>query len=65
VGYFIVQWQIPDLMKWLMIVPTSFVIIMGIYEYLVRRNNTLRFLFGMKLPPAKPVQETRQALQAG
>jgi len=65
VGYFVVQWPIPDLVKWLVIVPTSFVIIMGIYEYLVRRNNVLRFLFGMKLLPAKPVQETRQVLQAG
>jgi len=65
VGYFVVQWQVPDLLKWLVIVPTSFAIIMGIYEYLVRRNNILRFLFGMKLLPARPVQEARQALQAG
>jgi glucan biosynthesis protein C len=48
VGYFVVQWAIPDLQKWLSIVPLSFVIIMGLYE-LVRRNNILRFLFGMKL----------------
>jgi membrane-bound acyltransferase YfiQ involved in biofilm formation len=47
VGYFVVQWAIPDLLKWLIIVPLSFVIIMGLYE-LVRRNNILRFLFGMK-----------------
>ena len=65
VGYFVVQWHIPDLLKWLVIVPTSFAIIMGIYEYLVRRNNILRFLFGMKLLPAMPVHEARQALQAG
>ena len=65
VGYFVVQWHIPDLFKWLVIVPTSFAIIMGIYEYLVRRNNILRFLFGMKLLPAMPVHEARQALQAG
>ena len=48
VGYFVVQWAIPDLLKWLIIVPLSFVIVMGLYE-LVRRNNILRFLFGMKL----------------
>jgi hypothetical protein len=63
VGYFVVQWHLPDLLKWLVIVPTSFAIIMGMYEYLVRRNNVLRFLFGMKLSPARPVQEARQALQ--
>jgi glucan biosynthesis protein C len=48
VGYFVVQWAIPDLLKWLIIVPLSFVIIMGLYE-LVRRNNILRVLFGMRL----------------
>ena len=48
VGYFVVQWAIPDLLKWLSIASISFVIVMGLYE-LVRRNNILRFLFGMKL----------------
>ena len=48
VGYFVVQWAIPDLLKWPIIFPLSFVIVMGLYE-LVRRNNILRFLFGMKL----------------
>jgi hypothetical protein len=48
VGYFVVRWNIPDLLKWAIIASISFVIIMGLYE-LVRRNNTLRFLFGMKL----------------
>jgi peptidoglycan/LPS O-acetylase OafA/YrhL len=48
VGYFVVRWAIPDLQKWLVIVPLSFVIVTGLYE-LVRRNNILRFLFGMKL----------------
>jgi len=48
VGYFVVRWAIPDLLKWLIIVPLSFVIVMSLYE-LVRRNNILRFLFGMKL----------------
>ncbi len=48
VGYFVVRWAIPDLLKWLIIASISFVIVMGLYE-LVRRNNILRFLFGMKL----------------
>jgi hypothetical protein len=48
VGYFVIRWDIPDLAKWLLIVLISFAIIMGLYERLVRRNNTLRFLFGMK-----------------
>ncbi len=48
VGYFVVRWAIPDLLKWLIIAFVSFVIVMGLYE-LVRRNNILRFVFGMKL----------------
>lgn len=48
VGYFIVQWPIPDAVKWVTILVISFAIIMGLYEYLIRRINILRFLFGMK-----------------
>jgi len=48
VGYFVVQWAIPDLLKWVIILPASFAIIMVLYEFLVRRFNVLRFLFGMK-----------------
>ena len=48
VGYFVVGWAIPDSLKWLSIFYISFVIVLGLYE-LVRRNNILRFLFGMKL----------------
>jgi glucans biosynthesis protein C len=68
-GYFIVQWAIPDLLKWITILVTSFAVIMGLYEYLVRRINILRYLFGMKLrlkgrshPVAEgSIQEAKQA----
>ena len=61
VGYFVVQWAIPDLLKWVIILLVSFTIIMVLYEFLVRRFNVMRFLFGMKLRPKAPValpQET-------
>ena len=48
VGYFVVQWAIPDLAKWAIIFTSSFVIIMAIYEFIVRRFNVMRVLFGMK-----------------
>lgn len=67
VGYFIVQWAIPDLLKWIAILVSCFAIIMGLYEYLVRRINVLRFLFGMKtLPRLKvaPVGHVTQLEQA-
>jgi glucans biosynthesis protein C len=49
VGFFVVRWVIPDLLKWALITASSLVIIAVLYEFLVRRVNVLRFLFGMKL----------------
>ncbi len=65
VGYFVVQWALPDVLEWALIVAVSFAVIMGLYELLVRRINVLRFLFGMKPQTAKLVQQPRQAFQAG
>ena len=48
VGYFVVQWAVPAALKFLVIDASSFVIIMALYEFVVRRVNILRFLFGMK-----------------
>jgi hypothetical protein len=56
VGYFVVQRAIPDLLKWGIILVASFAIIMALYEFLVRRFNPLRFLFGMKLRLNAPVE---------
>jgi peptidoglycan/LPS O-acetylase OafA/YrhL len=56
VGFFVVQWTIPDLLKWAIIMPTSFLIIVALYEFVVRRFNVMRVLFGMKpLQKAAPV----------
>jgi peptidoglycan/LPS O-acetylase OafA/YrhL len=51
VGYFVVRWSTPDLAKWVIIASVSFAIIMTLYEFLVRRINLLRFLFGMRPLP--------------
>jgi glucan biosynthesis protein C len=48
VGYFVVGWAIPDLLKYVLITASSFPIILVLYEFLVRRSNLLRVLFGMK-----------------
>jgi glucan biosynthesis protein C len=60
VGYFVVGWAIPDLLKYLVIAASSFALIMVIYEFLVRRHNLLRFLFGMK-PLRRATQPTAPA----
>lgn len=56
IGYFVVRWPIPDLLKFVIITSSSFITIMGIYEILIRRINVMRFLFGMKLLPKKSVE---------
>jgi hypothetical protein len=63
IGYYIVQWPIPDLLKWLLILILSFAVIMGLYEYLVRRINILRFLFGMKAIPKRSMETTQAAVR--
>jgi peptidoglycan/LPS O-acetylase OafA/YrhL len=57
IGYFVVQWQVPDFTKWVIIASTSFAIIMILYEFMVRRINVLRFLFGMKTLSKSPVTQ--------
>jgi peptidoglycan/LPS O-acetylase OafA/YrhL len=54
VGYFVLRWGLPDVLEWAVVVVISFIAIMAMYEYLVRRWNVMRFLFGMKLL-ARPV----------
>jgi hypothetical protein len=49
VGYFVVQWAVSDLLKYVIILTSSFLAIMGLYEFGVRRFNLMRFLFGMRL----------------
>jgi glucans biosynthesis protein C len=62
VGYVVVQTHVPAPLKWLVIAMISFTLIMATYEYLIRRNNALRFLFGMKpLPPMAAVAPQGQA----
>ncbi|NIA03007.1 MAG: acyltransferase family protein [Nitrospirae bacterium] len=48
IGYQIAQWQIGILPKWIFLVITTFIGIMVIYEYGIRRFNPIRFLFGVK-----------------
>jgi hypothetical protein len=65
VGYYVVQWAIPDVLKWVIILVASFAAIMVLYEVLVRRFNAMRFLFGMKLRPKARTARTQQVRSAG
>ena len=66
VGFFVVEWAVPDLAKYLIITTSSLLIVMLLYEYLVRRFNGLRFLFGMRpLRRAISTDELLPAIQPG
>jgi hypothetical protein len=61
VGYFVLQWGLPDVLEWAAIVVISFAIIMMIYEFVVRRFNVMRVLFGMKTLKPTTLSVTRPA----
>jgi hypothetical protein len=52
IAFFVVQWQVGLLIKILVVLIGSFVLSLGIYEFLIRRINPVRALFGMK--PRRP-----------
>lgn len=47
-GFWIMDWELGLLAKYLLLSLSSFVTIMLVYEFLIRRINLMRFLFGMK-----------------
>ena len=48
IGYYVVQWNIPLLPKFLIIASGALVVTLLAYDLLVQRTNVTRFLFGMK-----------------
>jgi hypothetical protein len=49
VGWFVIPWDPGILPKLLIIAMVSFILIMALYEGLVRHFNVIRFIFGMRL----------------
>lgn len=65
VGYYVLRWGVPDVLEWVIVVVISFAIITACYEYLIRRWNVMRFLFGMKALPrrqAMPMGQDQEAV---
>lgn len=48
IGYFIRDWHVTVFPKYLFLLAASLIVIMGLYEFVIRRIRILRFLFGMK-----------------
>lgn len=51
IAYIVRTWDLSIGLQYLIVSTTAFALIMLVYEFLVRRFNLLRFLFGMKLLP--------------
>jgi len=48
IGYFVIQWNLSIIEKFFIISITSFILIIAIYDLLVKRVNFIRFVLGMK-----------------
>jgi glucans biosynthesis protein C len=48
IGYFIASWSVGIVVKYPLLIASSFTVIMLVYELMIRRIALLRFLFGMK-----------------
>jgi glucans biosynthesis protein C len=55
VGFFVIQWNLNIMLKYIIISTSSFALIIIIYEFFIRRFNIIRFLFGMKHLENNPV----------
>jgi surface polysaccharide O-acyltransferase-like enzyme len=62
-AFYIVEWQVNALLKYLALVSISLVTIIVIYDLAVRRTPATRFLFGMK--PSRRAPSTRPNLEGG
>jgi glucan biosynthesis protein C len=47
-AYYVIQWDIPVVIKFLILSTATLTICVLIYDLLIKRNNVTRFLFGMK-----------------
>ena len=51
IGYYVLRLDTSLWIEYLIIATISFIVIMALYELLIRRINLLRFLFGLKMRP--------------
>lgn len=59
VGYWVIgsNWQLPDLLTWAIVAFMSLSVCLVLYEFLIRRHNVLRVLFGMKPLARQPSRQ--------
>jgi len=54
IGFYIASWDASVIVKYFILSTLSFAVIVSIYDLLIKRNNWLRFLFGMRLKKRLP-----------
>jgi glucan biosynthesis protein C len=64
VGFFVVPLNIAAWAKYLMILAVSFTCIMMIYEFVIKRVNLIRFLFGMRSKTREAVSATAKSKES-
>ncbi len=52
VGYVVIGWGAPMLVKFIIIMVVAFIIILGVYEALIKRLRITRVLFGLRATPS-------------
>ncbi len=63
VGFYVIQWAVPDSIKFVVTFTASLLIIVGLYWFLIRPYNIMRFLFGMR--PKRAVETAPASPAAG
>ena len=54
IGFYIASWNASVIVKYFILSTLSFAVIVSIYDLVIKRNNWLRFLFGMRLKKRLP-----------
>jgi hypothetical protein len=60
IGFYVVQWDVNALVKYLVVVLATLVVALVLYDIGVRRTRLTRFLFGMKPSAARPGATTAE-----
>ena len=59
IAFYVVQWNMTILPKWLIISTLALALTLAVYELLIRRVNAMRWLFGMKPRQRTPRKDTK------
>ncbi len=65
IGYYVVQWAIGALLKFIVISLSSLAVTLLLYELGVRRTKVTRWLFGMRINPPAPLADVPPGRSAG